>query len=274
MSNEDFPPRYTPRSKTQAKSKPPADPPLFESYSDLIIAIDFGTTFTGVAYTHTTGAKDTTPSTEDVVKAAEKVFVIRSWPSQGNRFTEKTPSVLAYNTTPPTWGANVKVKDEPRIAHFKLGLQEDIGKPYLKPNTPKAAKSVLGDYLTNHKWKHPALPTKMAVDYTADYLTCIVEYVLKEVLPSRYGAKFLHNQQISYVITVPAIWSDKAKELTRQAAVTAGIPRNKLILITEPEAAALFCVTLCKQVDLRKGDQFLICDAGGGTVVRFPFPFN
>jgi molecular chaperone DnaK (HSP70) len=201
-----------------------------------------------------------------VTKAAEKVCVIRSWPSQGNQYAEKTPSVLSYSANPPLWGANTRAKDEPRIAHFKLGLQEDIGKHYNSPD-----KSVLGGFLTDYKWKHPSLPEKSAVDFTADYLTRILEYVSYEVLPNRYGAKFLQNQQISYIITVPAIWSDKAKEHTRRAAVMAGIPRKKLLLITEPEAAALFCATLCNEVDLQRGDRFLICDAGGGTVVSLGY---
>lgn len=60
------------------------------------------------------------------------------------------------------------------------------------------------------------MPSKQAVDYCADYLTQVVQYVSQVTLPRQYGKQFLQNQQISYVITVPAIWSDKAKELTRQ----------------------------------------------------------
>jgi molecular chaperone DnaK (HSP70) len=85
--------------------------------------------------------------------------------------------------------------------------------------------------------------------------------------PNKFGDEFLRNQKLSYVITVPAIWKDSAKDLTRQAAVRAGIPENRLELITEPEAAALYCATYYEKVDLRAGDCFLICDAGGGTVV-------
>ena len=72
---------------------------------------------------------------------------------------------------------------------------------------------------------------------------------------------------MSYIVTVPAIWSDGAKALTRQAAIRAGIPEAGLTLITEPEAAALFCATTCVEADLDAGDRFLVCDAGGGTVV-------
>jgi molecular chaperone DnaK (HSP70) len=271
----DPPPKYTPRATRTAQavqpSQPavvPTPPPAFESRSDLIIAIDFGTTFTGVAYAHAAGVHNATTSPADMVKAADKVYVIKSWPCQGNQFQEKTPSLLSYTSDPPGWGANVKIRDERRIAHFKLGLQENIGRHYLNRSMPSTSTSVLGGYLSDHNWKHPNLPNKTALDYTGDYLTRVRDYVITQVLPSKYGAKFLQNQQISYIITVPAIWSDKAKDLTRRAAVSAGIPRKKLMLITEPEAAAVFCATLCREVDLQTGDRFLICDAGGGTVVR------
>jgi molecular chaperone DnaK (HSP70) len=251
------PPEYTNRKQDS--------PSTFESSSDLIIGIDFGTTFTGVAYAHSTSAHNATTTTSDLKKIAEKVFVIKAWPNQTNMYAEKIPSVLAYNTKPPGWGASVRLKDEPRIAHFKLGLQEHLKRHYLTRST--ANVSVLGGHLNDHNWRHPQLPEKTALDYTADYLTHVCDYVSDVILPSRYGPEFLENQQISYVITVPAIWSDKAKELTRKAAVRAGITRKNLLLVTEPEAAALYCATLCEQVDLKEGDRFLICDAGGGTVV-------
>jgi hypothetical protein len=204
-------------------------------------------------------------------RAAEKVSVIRIWPSRNNQYVEKTPSILAYNKNPPLWGGNVRPNDEPQIAHFKLGLQEDITTHYYSELLgPTHSKPILGGYLSNHNWKHPKLPEMKAVDYTRDYLARINEYVTNEILPTRFGAKFLQNQALSYVITVPAIWSDKAKQQTRQAAEAAGIDRNSLTLITEPEAAALYCATLCDEVDLEPGDRFMICDAGGGTVVSLP----
>jgi len=77
----------------------------------------------------------------------------------------------------------------------------------------------------------------------------------------------MNKLRIAYVITVPAIWKDSAKALTRQAAEQAGIPKKDLDLVTEPEAAALYCATLCVEADLQDGDRFIVCDAGGGTVV-------
>lgn len=252
-------PRYSEKELTQSE----VDTPAFESPSDLVIGIDFGTTFTGVAYGHTATVYG------DPKRVAEGIVIVKTWPSVSNHYAEKTPSIIAYNEKPATWGGKVRPEHQPQVAHFKLGLQEDVGFHYQSQSTPNKI-SILSNYLNLPYWKHPALPEKSAVDYAADYLTCVMQHVTEKVLPSHFGNLFLQNQQVSYVLTVPAIWSEKAKALTREAAVRAGIPEKKLTLITEPEAAALYCLSLGDVVDLQTGDRFLVCDAGGGTVVSFP----
>jgi len=232
-----------------------------ESSADLVVGIDFGTTFTGFAFGH---SGLTVETLADMKRVAGKIAIVRTWP---NAVSDKIPTVLAYNSTPPSWGANIGPRDKPRVAHFKLGLQENVGKYYKQRASAKGTTSLLGGYLDDPNWKHPNMPNKKAVDYTADYLTQAFNYVKNEALPRTFDAEFLKGQKISYVLTVPAIWTDKAKELTRQAAVRAGISRRELMLITEPEAAALYCATWCQEVQLQEGDKFLICDAGGGTVV-------
>ena len=226
-----------------------------ESKSDLVIGIDFGTTFTGVAFAHTGNAAGS-----DILKIAENLEVIRSWPNPSFQYAGKTPTIISYNTDPPTWGGNVKPRDEPQVSHFKLRLQPSVSDHYRTSN----ATSVLA--FLDPNFKNP-VPKKTAVDFAADYLTCVHRYVKEVAFPRQFGESFLRGQQISYVITVPAIWKDSAKALTRQAAQRAGIPQHKLELITEPEAAALYCATICREVDLQNGDRFLVCDAGGGTVV-------
>lgn len=44
--------------------------------------------------------------------------------------------------------------------------------------------------------------------------------------------------------------------------------RDRLHIITEPEAAAVHCAHLTNLHQLRPSQNFMICDAGGGTVVR------
>jgi molecular chaperone DnaK (HSP70) len=231
-----------------------------ESKSDLVIGIDFGTTFTGVAYSHSVQA---VPG--DASKTAENVHVIKSWPSPNSSYMDKIPSIIAYNTDPPTWGGNVKARDVPQVAHFKLGLQPSARDHYLRGSSHNETSALA---FLESDLSHPQLSGKKALDFAADYLTCVHTYVRDVLFPRQFGAAFLRNQQLSYVITVPAIWKDSAKALTREAATRAGIPNQNLELITEPEAAALYCATICNEVDLVVGDRFLVCDAGGGTVVN------
>jgi len=236
-----------------------ADVPGYETSSDLIVGIDFGTTYTGVAYAWSR------PNNTDVTTIAENIVVIREWPNSTSHYSDKTPTVIAY-TEPIKWGGNVRPIHQPQVRHFKLGLQNDIVRHYFGRESPPGSSPL--KFLSPYHSRHPMLSTKSPVDFAGDYLTCVHKFVKDEFLPRQFSGIFLRNQQISYVITVPAIWTDAAKALTRQAALKAGIPGDKLVFITEPEAAALFCATRSQEMNLVDGDHFLVVDAGGGTVVH------
>ena len=69
------------------------------------------------------------------------------------------------------------------------------------------------------------------------------------------------------VLTVPASFDAAARELTREAALAAGLPES-FILLEEPQAAVY--AWLADVGDrwrrlLRVGDVLLVCDVGGGT---------
>ena len=69
------------------------------------------------------------------------------------------------------------------------------------------------------------------------------------------------------VLTVPASFDAAARELTREAALAAGLPAN-LILLEEPQSAVYAWLTAAgerwrKQVKV--GQTLLVCDVGGGT---------
>ena len=119
----------------------------------------------------------------------------------------------------------------------------------------------------------------------ADYLKLLWDYTLDDIkkLQPEYEDIFT----LRVVLTVPAIWSPAAKDKTLQAARIAGMPGN-IRLVTEPEAAALATLkdkaeenslkvlqesprsrrvqSLTWNTD-KVGDAFVVCDAGGGTVV-------
>ena len=77
----------------------------------------------------------------------------------------------------------------------------------------------------------------------------------------------MNSTEVDFVLTVPAVWSDAAKNATLQAAERAGMGnRHELKLISEPEAAAVYTLKTIQPSGLKVGDNFIVCDAGGGTV--------
>lgn len=87
----------------------------------------------------------------------------------------------------------------------------------------------------------------------------------------------IEMKDIKWILTVPAIWSDPAKAFMRTAAVQAGIDTDMLTIALEPEAAAIHIKHLPveRRVDGNEGDVFqtfspgskyIVVDAGGGTI--------
>lgn len=75
----------------------------------------------------------------------------------------------------------------------------------------------------------------------------------------------IKDQQV--VLTVPASFDASARELTREAALNAGLP-DSFVLLEEPQAATyawLSGVGDRWRKLLKVGDRLLICDIGGGT---------
>lgn len=73
---------------------------------------------------------------------------------------------------------------------------------------------------------------------------------------------------VQYVITVPAIWDQKAKQFMHRAANEGGIPDDQLKIALEPEAASIWCqvATDHKLSGLEnKGSKYMVVDLGGGT---------
>ncbi|XP_062615746.1 heat shock 70 kDa protein 12A-like [Saccostrea cucullata] len=86
----------------------------------------------------------------------------------------------------------------------------------------------------------------------------------------------IEDDEIQWVLTVPAIWTDSAKQFMREAATRAGIRSDLLVIALEPEAASIYCKHLPvnkiegdnkKSLDsFSPGTKYLVLDAGGGTI--------
>lgn len=107
---------------------------------------------------------------------------------------------------------------------------------------------------------------KTVQEAVADYLSALHRHTL-ETLHRRYGEAFVRDTRTEWVLTVPAVWSDAAKNATLLAAEKAGMGnREGIMLISEPEAAAVYTLKAIQPNHLKVGDNFVVCDAGGGTV--------
>ena len=129
-----------------------------------------------------------------------------------------------------------------------------------------AAKSWLGhSRVDRHEpilpWGAPAdVPKISPVTASRRYLEHLVaawEHAQPEAL--------IAQQQV--VLTVPASFDAAARELTREAALAAGLPAD-LVLLEEPQAAVYSWLTVMGdkwRKALKVGDTLLVCDVGGGT---------
>ncbi|PQE30903.1 hypothetical protein CJF32_00007906 [Rutstroemia sp. NJR-2017a WRK4] len=235
---------YTPTSSTEAIAGPIREPaPLNDR---LIVGLDFGTTYSGVAAVYT--------STPDDVE------IIKTWPGGNGITSDKVPTEIAYNYPPnapagtePTikWGFQFR-PEESRLRCIKLFLDRSQKLPFYVSPLETAAQ--LKKY------------NKNVVDAVSDYLTQVYKHTM-ETLTRRYGESFMSSTKVEFVLTCPAVWSDAAKNTTLQAAERAGMgSKADIQMISEPEAAAVYTLKAIQPNHLSAGDNFIVCDAGGGTV--------
>ncbi|KAF8331926.1 actin-like ATPase domain-containing protein [Cantharellus anzutake] len=209
----------------------------------IIVSIDFGTTFSGVAY----GSSRI---------AGGKVQQILTWPGTSENFS-KIPTCLLYDDAGrvTAWGLEAKCANPApgtvRCEWFKLVLE------------PGALRNEILD---------PRLPQpplgKTSVDLIVDFLTCLWDYARERI--TKETDIVVNSDTADVWLTVPATWNAKAYEIIRISAVQADLGghdwKNRLHIIAEPEAAAVYCATLTNLHQLHPNQNFMICCAGGGTV--------
>lgn len=77
-------------------------------------------------------------------------------------------------------------------------------------------------------------------ELTKVYLSCLHTHFIS-VLEKRLSPGVVRSTPMDFVVTVPAIWSNAAKEATERAAAVAGFCGNQRIqLISEPASAILY----------------------------------
>eukprot|EP01083_Nonionella_stella_P286560 975334_1 len=254
-----------------------AQPPNEPQYK-LHIAIDFGTDGLGLAYA-----------------IGDEVYVHSKWNSE--RHTDvvkpKTIILLDRNGEADAFGSDAKEiymklkskKDNMLFERFKMALYDNTHHPIQKKRNDDEKSA-------NH-YDGIDIRSKLTADNGREYPAGLVfiaafKYIQTEarrfVRKKKIKAK---NADIQWILTVPAIWSDKAKYMMRQWIIKAGLvdanDKSQCKIVYEPD-----CASLAIQHQLRnaqnndnddhkkgdindaslfcKGEKYILIDAGGGTV--------
>lgn len=91
-----------------------------------------------------------------------------------------------------------------------------------------------------------------------DYISALGDHLMY-TLREKLGEGVVKSTPLEFVVTVPAIWSDLAKDKTRQACQrAAGLSATKapIHLVSEPEAAAIYALHGLDPHGLNVGDRW------------------
>ncbi|XP_003202381.1 heat shock 70 kDa protein 12A-like [Meleagris gallopavo] len=228
------------------------------SSSLFVVAIDFGTSYSGYCFSLASG-------TDQICQ----VF----WGMEHGYNSLKTPTCILFNENQEFakfgYDAVIKYKSLPAseahkwyfFQNFKMSLYNR------KVTSDMRLEASNGNTL-------PALLV------FAESLRYMEQHALNTIQEASSNT-VCDLEEITWVITVPAIWSTAAKQFMRLAAKEAGLISDmiseKLIIALEPEAASLWCKQLPRQGFLAEGSdkrkfedspgiQYIVVDCGGGTV--------
>ncbi|XP_061163998.1 heat shock 70 kDa protein 12B-like [Saccostrea echinata] len=226
----------------------------------LVAAIDFGTAYSGYAFS-SRGDFTTNPLkisahewNKDLISHKTPTSVLLNKDKELDSFGDEAEKKFMELSE------DEKHRDYYFFRKFKMLLYntKDMGKRLTK-------KTLLFDI--NGK----EMP---AIDVFAIAIKYMKSHLLKELETKAEGC--IRAEEIRWVLTVPAIWNDPAKQFMRDAAEKADIRGDCLTIALEPEAASIYCKHLpIEQIQtvgrkdfgmFHPGSRYLVLDAGGGTV--------
>ncbi|KAH6980884.1 hypothetical protein BKA56DRAFT_485877 [Ilyonectria sp. MPI-CAGE-AT-0026] len=212
----------------------------------IAIAIDFGTTFSGVSWAFS--------------EQPDTIHEISEWPAAYHNNCNEVQVPTQYDIQSQKWGYEV-TPDMAPMKWFKLLLlnDDDISRDEIRQSKPMQE--------ARNQLLLPNAPTA----------TEVVGLYLKKLWDHTYNilkAKLeIDNLPLRVAITIPAIWPPYAQKAMREAAKIAGITAKRdigattLDLVQEPEAAGLSILFERSNLpEIQEGESFVVCDAGGGTV--------
>ncbi|XP_063407299.1 heat shock 70 kDa protein 12B-like [Mytilus trossulus] len=224
----------------------------------LVAAIDFGTSYSGYAFS----------TRNDFEKDPLQIQVNPPW-AAGTRqlLSLKTPTCLLLDADKNYVAFGYDAEDK----YSELALLKDHKSYYY------FQRFKMSLYQTQNLNKDLVVEDMTGKQFSAFDVCCLSIKALKDHLLESISKQFINMNidDIRWVLTVPAIWTDSAKQFMRRSAEKAGIPSDKLQISLEPEAASIYCQHLpienLKGAGKRlsatvAGTRCIIADLGGGTL--------
>ncbi|XP_060580175.1 heat shock 70 kDa protein 12A-like [Ruditapes philippinarum] len=227
-----------------------------------VAAIDVGTSFSGWAFA----------SISDLEKAKGTNIHVKPWYSTYTSCsTGKTSTCVLIKPDGETLDSfgyeaerrynELLSKDQHEKYFFFKNFKTSL---YGKYNQPLSTELKLVDQMEKEL---PAIKVfSVSIRFLAEDMFTDLKRRFQDIRPG----------DIRWVVTVPAIWTDQAKNLMRKSALQAGLSSDSISIALEPEAASVYCrqldvcavnrdsgVTLSS---LTIGSKYLVLDAGGGTI--------
>ncbi|KAG9595707.1 actin-like ATPase domain-containing protein, partial [Aureobasidium melanogenum] len=225
---------------------------------EIVFGFDYGTTFSATAFTYAGSSE-----------AESEITVVKDWPGSNGITSEKVPSEIAYEikrqgikrdySGEPVAGSRAESKQvrwgfeldphDLRLRYLKLRLDER-----------QEYRLCVSREIIDNLLKQSGVHVEEAV---SDYMSAVFRRA-REATVARFGEDMVSNTPIKVMVTVPAVWSDAAKDATLKAAEKAGMGTN-IQMISEPEAAANYAINSIdhQRKLLKTSDTFIILDAGG-----------
>lgn len=251
-------------SGSAAKNIPKAETlPKPDKPNRLQVGIDFGTTHSGKSsrYPNVEFRLTTIIGVSHVMAPGrlQSVDVVKDWVDgiYDDERLEKVPSRIAFSSENPgmdedKWGYEVPVGSR-SYTWFKLLLDASVEE--VVPDSEELR--------TNMETGLLELPENMTAEQVVTaYLSKLYAHTIK-ALERRYTADIIKATPIDFWFTVPANWQEYAVDGTRTAANEAGFAsrkRDRLAIITEPEAAAINILSYAVE---ENSNLLKVCGGGG-----------
>ncbi|KAL3493522.1 hypothetical protein BJX62DRAFT_235123 [Aspergillus germanicus] len=217
----------------------------------VIVAIDFGNTYTGMAW---------------VPQGLDDEIVVKScWPN-GDPETCRESRASIHNPRFPS--QLPKAPSTLSLHPDRIGQWGYIVCPCSK-EVLRGLKALFDD--AEHPTTYgPSLESKQLLTKYGKTLVDEVGYYLNYAVAActpDWRERFNHvPYAIKAVFTVPAAWSEETRDRFLVAVDRLGLSDSNVMLVSEPEAAVVDVLKNVKEHGVEKGDVVTVCDAGGATV--------